>query len=303
MKAKIEKLPKSTIKMEVVVPTDKVKEEYELALDTLVKTAELPGFRKGMAPKALVQEKTDVSKLYGDVINNLLQKYYTQAIKENLINPVANPKVEIKEFDLEKDFEFTATIAIRPDVEIKNIDKIKASIKKTYENKIAEEKKANEERLKKGEEVKEVHVHLHAHEVIDAILAESKIEISDLLVDEETDRMMERLAQQAQAIGISMDQYLKAQNKTSEELKTDYAKSAETNLKAEFVLAKLIKDMNIEVTDQELQETLSATGDTSTLESLNDPVQKWYIKSILEKNKLLNKFMEEAEGENYHGHH
>ena len=118
MKTQIEKLPKSTIKMTVTIENDKVKEFYEKEVEKAIENTEIQGFRKGTAPKEMVIEKVGNSKLYGDAINNLLQNFYPQALKENKLLPVSNPKVEIKEFDVEKDLEFTAEFAIKPDVKI-----------------------------------------------------------------------------------------------------------------------------------------------------------------------------------------
>ncbi len=95
---------------------------------------------------------------------------------------------------------------------------------------------------------------------------------------------------------------LKAQNKTSEELKKTYSISAEKNLKAEFLMSQLVKEENIEVTDEEIKEVYAASGEVNVDEMLKDDMQKWYIKSILQKNKLISKIAEEIEGENYHGH-
>jgi len=286
MQVKVEKQPKSTLKLIISVPSTNVKEEYEKVFEEVVKNAEFPGFRKGMAPKDMVKQKTDVSKLYGEVINNLLQKYYTQALKENLVQPVSNPKVEIKEFDLEKDFEFTAILAVRPEVEIGDY---KSEIKSNYDKKIEEA-------------ISDTHVHLHTNDVIDALLKNSKVEISDLLVDEEAERMMSRLINQAQSIGLSLDQYLKAQNKTADQLKDEYKKIAENNIKSEFILDKLIRDEKIEITDKEVEDMIKASGVPDAEEKLNNTTEKWYIKNILEKNKLITKLMEEAEGENHHAH-
>lgn len=297
MQVKVEKQPKSTLKLIISVPAVNVKEEYEKVFEEVVKNAEFPGFRKGMAPKNMVKQKTDVSKLYGEVINNLLQKYYSQTLKENLIQPVSNPRVEIKEFDPEKDFEFTAILAIRPEVEI---GEFRLEIKSNYEKKIEGAKKQNEEKLKKGEPISDIHVHLNTNDIIDGLLKNSKVEVSDLLIDEETERMMSRLVDQAQSIGLSLDQYLKAQNKTADQLKDEYKKVAENNIKSEFILDKLIKDEKVEVTDKEVEDMIKASGVPDAKEKLNNTTEKWYIKNILEKNKLITKLMEEAEGENHH---
>ncbi|MFZ2663801.1 MAG: trigger factor [Patescibacteria group bacterium] len=299
MKTKIEKLPKSTIKLTVTLEKEKVKESYEKILTEAVKNTEIEGFRKGTAPKEMVKDKLGVSSLYGEAINDLLQTYYPQALKENLLMPVSNPKVEIKEFDLEKDFEFSAVFAVRPEVKIKNYKK---ALKEYYKDKTEKNDKEKLEKLKKGEKIEESHVHMGANEIIDILLKESDVEIADMLIEEETDRVMARLMDQLRSINLSVENYLKAQNKTAESLRKEYDEMSIKNIKAEFVLSHLIKEEKIEVTDKEIDDMINAVGDKSIGESLNDPMQKLYIKTILQKNKLINKLIEETEGEKHHEH-
>jgi FKBP-type peptidyl-prolyl cis-trans isomerase (trigger factor) len=299
MQTKIEKLPKAAIKLNVIVESSKVKETYEEVLDKAVQNTEIEGFRKGTAPKDMVKTKVGVSNLYGDVINELLQKYYTQALKENLIAPVSNPKVEIKEFDLEKDFEFTATVATRPEIKIGDYKK---ELKKRYEERVNQKRKDNEEKLKKGEALDDSHTHMGSNDVIDVLLKVSEVEIADILKEEETDRLVSRLVDQVQAVGLSMENYLKSQEKTSEQLNEEYGKIAEQNLKAEFVLNHLISDEKIAVEDKEIEDMIAAVGDEKTKERLQEPMQRLYIKTILQKNKLISKLIEETEGEKHHEH-
>ena len=283
----------------VTVEAAKVKEAYEKALDDALLETEVGGFRKGNAPRDMVKEKVGVSNLYGDVINDLLQIYYPQALKENLISPVSNPKVEVKEFDLDKDLEFIATVAVRPEIKVGDYKK---ALKVRYEERVASKKKENEEKLKKGEKLEDSHIHIGSNDVIDVLLNTSEVEIADVLSDEETDRLMSRLVDQTQAIGLSMESYLKSQNKTAEDLRKEYTKIADNNLKAEFVLGKLITDEKVEVEEKEIDEMISSIGDEATKERFADPMQRLYIKTILQKNKLINKLIEETEGENHHEH-
>jgi FKBP-type peptidyl-prolyl cis-trans isomerase (trigger factor) len=270
---------------------------YEQTLNEAIKEAELPGFRKGLAPRELVLEKTDISKLYGEVINELLEKFYPQALKEKMISPLSNPRVEIKEFDLEKDFEFTATVATKPETKIKDF---RPALKTFYEDKAKKLSTDNAEKITKGEEVKETHAHLTPNELLEILLEKAEVEVPEILVEEEADRLIGRLANQAKTLGLSLEQYLTAQNKSQEDLKKDYIKVAENSLKAEFVLTELIKSENIEVSDEEIEEAVKATGDPTALEKLKNPVEKWYIKSILQKNNLVNKLIEEIQGKHDH---
>ncbi len=281
MQVKVEKQPKSTLSINIIVPNDKVKETYVQVLKEAVSKAELPGFRKGQAPQNLIEDKLNTSELYGEVVNKLLQTYYPQALKEHKISPISNPKVEIKEFEIEKDFEFTATVATKPEFKIKEY---KADLKKLYEAKGVEHKGHDHE------------THLSANEVIDLLVKKTDLEVPQLLIDEEIERMLARLIDQTQVLGMSLEDYLKAQNKTAEQIRDDYKKSAETSIKAEFILQQLINDEKVEVADSEVDEAIAAVGDAKTQEQMRTPLQKWYIKSVLAKNKLLNKLIEEAEG-------
>lgn len=280
MKVKVTKKPKSTIEINIVIPSDKVKSSYAEILKTSVEKAKLPGFRKGQAPKNLVEENLNPSDLYGEVVNALLQTYYPQALKENKIEPISNPKVEIKEFDLEKDFEFTATVATKPEFKIKEFrkDLVKLFEKKTKENSDKEQK-----------------VHLTPNEVLDVLTEKTNLEVPGILVEEEVERMLMRLIDQAQVLGMSMEDLLKAQNTTTEKLREDYKKNAEQSIKAELILQKLIFDGKVEVSETELEEAITAVGDPKVQEKMQTPMQKLYIRGVLAKNKLLNELIEEAE--------
>lgn len=292
MQVEIKKLPKSTLQLEVTIPATNVEEVRKLVLNKFSETMEVKGFRKGNAPIDLVEKSLDPAKFNGEVVNTLLEKYYVEALKENKIAPISNPKVEIKAFGEYKDFVFTATVAIRPDVKIGDYKK---ALKKKTEEKKAEIQKQKEAALKEGKSLENFHDHLHTDEIIDVLTESAELEIPEMLIEDEIDRYMARLVDQMQAINMQMEQYLKAQKKTAEQVREEFASMAEKNLKAEFAMAQIIKDSGITVTDAEIEETAKASGDPQVMENLKDPTTKWYIKSIIEKNKLLASIMDELE--------
>ncbi len=297
MQVKVDQKPKATLLLTIVVPKDKVKQAYDDLFKQLVATAEIKGFRKGQAPAEIVRQNTDESKLLGETVNVLLQTYYPQALKEQHIMPIANPKVEITEFALDKDFEFTATVATKPAVKVGDY---KTELKKIQTEKSTQLRELNAQKLAKGEKLQTDHVHLTPDDVIAAIINVTEVELAEIVLDDETDRLMSRLVDQAQAIGLSLEQYLKSQNKTAEDLRTDYTKIAERNLIAEFALAELIAQENVTVSEQEIDDMIKASADPKTQENLNDPAQKWYIRSILEKNKLVTQILAEVETPHEH---
>ncbi len=66
------------------------------------------------------------------------------------------------------------------------------------------------------------------------------------------------------------------------------------------MLGHLVQQEALQVSEEELLEALKASGVENAEERLKDPTEKWYIRSVLEKNKLLTKLAEEVEGKHDH---
>lgn len=297
MKVEVHKEPKNVIKLEITVPASDLKAVYENILAEIVSTSTVTGFRPGKAPKEKVLESLDTGKLHGEVVNKALQTFYPQALKEHHVLPAGNPRVEIKQFDLDKDFIFIASVPQKPEIEIGDYATV---LKKTLKERKDASRAEKEEKLKKGESIGDVHDHLHPSDVVQALLEVSKLEIADIMIEEETNRMLSRLLEQAEQVGLSLDQYLQAQGKTAEQLRADYDKISEQTIKAEFILAELVKKSEVEVTDEEVRQAIAASGAPDVEEQMKDKMKLWYVKSILEKNKLITQIMEQAEGSQAH---
>jgi len=178
---------------------------------------------------------------------------------------------------------------------------LKKKLKEKFDQKWDAAVKESEKAKAEGKEAHEPHVHMTTNDVLETLMAVTDTEISEILLEDETDRLLSRFMDQAQSIGLSVEQYLKSQNKTGEQLRSEYTKIAENNIKAEFVLSELIKMENVEVSDEEVEDMIKAAGDPKLVKA-EDPMQRLYIKSILQKNKLISKLVEEAEGNKHHEH-
>ena len=250
MKIEVTKQPNSELKIDATIESEKVAAMYEKIVDQIVSETEIKGFRKGKAPKNVVLEKADVSKIHGEVISALLKEYYPQILKEKSIFPYSSPKVEVKEFEVGKDFIFEATLAVKPELKMPNYEKIV--------------KKLNDENKK-----------------------ETKFELSELMINEETDRLLERFINQIRTLNLNVDQLLKAQGKTYEDLLKDHKEIAEKNIKSEFILMEIIKDQKLDATEEEITEFVQNLGDENLTNRLLTTDEKWYVKGIVEKNKAL----------------
>lgn len=262
MKIEVEKLPNSEYKISATVNKEKVGEVYEKIVTQIVNETEIKGFRKGKAPKEVVLEKADVSKIHGEVISALLKEVYPQILKEKSIFPYSSPKVEVKEFEIGKDFIFEATVAIKPEIEMPKYEGI---VEKNSQDKT-----------------------LTTEEIIDLVLKETKFELSELMINEETDRLLERFISQIRGLNLNVDELLKAQNKTYEDLLADHKAIAEKNIKSEFLLMEVVKDKKLEATEEEISEFVKNLGDEALSNRLLTTDEKWYVKGIIEKNKAID---------------
>ncbi|MFP4561085.1 MAG: trigger factor [Thiohalorhabdus sp.] len=100
----------------VTVPAERVNRELDQRLRQLAKNVKLPGFRPGKVPLSVVESKYR-DEVYGEVLNALVSETYPNALEEHSLNPVAQPQLEPGELERDKDFSYTATFDIYPEIE------------------------------------------------------------------------------------------------------------------------------------------------------------------------------------------
>lgn len=267
MRSEVTKLDKSQLEIKITVPHSRVGGVFEKVIENAAKEIEIEGFRKGHAPKNLVLEKVDKGKAYGEVVNRIVSETYNAAVKEHLLKPIINPKVEIIQFEPEskKDFIFKAVTTERPEVKLGD-----------YKSELAKLSGSS------------------LNEVLQTVLKTTQVEIPEILTEGEVSRMLSRLIDQTAKLGLTIEQYLQSANKTAEQLRAEYAKQAEETLKAELVLDELAKVEKIEVTDSEIEEAIKANPDPKVRKEFEKEENKWYIGSILKRNKTIQKLVELA---------
>ncbi len=118
MEAKMEKIEKNIVKFEITVGADKFQEAIKKAYNKNVKNFNVPGFRKGKVPMAIVKKYYGVGVLMEDAINFAIEGSYSKALEENNIIPVDYPKVDIVTAEEGKDFVYTAEVTVYPEVEL-----------------------------------------------------------------------------------------------------------------------------------------------------------------------------------------
>lgn len=137
MVAKWEKLEGSVGVLTVEVDVAEVNQALDAAFKKVVKTINVPGFRKGKMPRPLFEQRFGVESLYQDALDIILPQAYSSAVDEAGIFPVAHPEIDIEQFEKGKNLIFTAKVTVKPEVklgEYKGLDLAKADENVTDED-------------------------------------------------------------------------------------------------------------------------------------------------------------------------
>jgi len=119
MKVQVEEITPVKKSLRIEIPQEVVTNEFELAYSDLKKKAKLPGFRPGKAPLSLLEKKFGPS-VEEDIVRKLVPEYYQKAIKEAGLSPVEFPSIEKIELKKGAPLLFTATVEIRPTIQLSN---------------------------------------------------------------------------------------------------------------------------------------------------------------------------------------
>ena len=125
MQVKVESISKNVIQLEIEVDAEKFEQGLQKAFLKNTNKFNIPGFRKGKAPRYMVEKFYGEQVLYEDTINAICQ-----AVEENEIHPVDRPEIDIKQIGKGQTFIFTAKVTVKPDVELgqyKGVEVQKAS--------------------------------------------------------------------------------------------------------------------------------------------------------------------------------
>ena len=119
MDVKVEKTEnKNEVKLSFTVEAEKFEEAMKKVYSKTAKYFNIPGFRKGKAPMQLVERQYGSEIFYEDAFNELVPDLYDEAIKENNIEAVSKPDIDITQMEKGKDLIFTATVKTKPEVKL-----------------------------------------------------------------------------------------------------------------------------------------------------------------------------------------
>ena len=127
-------------RMSVQVPAARLDDEVRARLQNLARTARLDGFRPGKVPLKVV-EKRYGGQVRNEVLSEVVQQTYGEALQEQALNPAGAPQVEVKQGLVEGDLQYEAVFEVMPDIAVQGIDSM------TLERPVAEVTEADVDRV------------------------------------------------------------------------------------------------------------------------------------------------------------
>jgi FKBP-type peptidyl-prolyl cis-trans isomerase (trigger factor) len=271
----IERQPDGNIKITITLPSEKIAVTHNEVIDDLAKQTNVAGFRKGKAPKDMAAARLNPENVREEVLKRLLPQAYIEAVQEHKLNPIMNPKMHVEKIEDGKDWVFYALTCEMPEIKLgnykDNVKKLTAKSKIIIPGKEEENKKPT------------------LDEVMKAVLTDTIVQIPAVLVDQEADRLLSQLLNDIKRLGLSLDQYLGSTNRKPEDLRAEYAKRAEEDIKLEFVLQKIAELEKVTVDDKEIEEAIEKAKDPAEKQNLS--ANKYLLAGILRQQKTLDLLM------------
>lgn len=129
MKTQIKNLPKSQKEMLIEVSTDEMENYMNKAANRLSQSREFDGFRKGKAPRYIVEQRLGKYKVFEEATQIAIEDSYSKAVKENKLTPIGQPKAEITKAVVGNPFECKIIISVMPEVKLGDYKEITGKIK------------------------------------------------------------------------------------------------------------------------------------------------------------------------------
>jgi trigger factor len=119
MEVKVEKLEKNLVKVDISIDAETAAQEYSKACRHLSNNISIPGFRKGKAPRNIVEKHVGDTRIKHEALNRMLPGIFASAIAENELDVATEPYIESFDFELGQDAKIVAKIELKPEVVIK----------------------------------------------------------------------------------------------------------------------------------------------------------------------------------------
>jgi len=128
VKSAVENLSPTRAKLTIEVPFEELKPSLDKAYKKIAQQINVPGFRRGKVPPAVIDRQVGRGVVLDEAINEIVPQKYAEAMQENSLEPLAQPEIEVTKFEDNESLEFTAEVDIKPDFELPAYDALEAQV-------------------------------------------------------------------------------------------------------------------------------------------------------------------------------
>ena len=114
--ATVERIDDVSVKLTVEAAPERVRAAFDRAARAISKDINLPGFRKGKAPRRIIEQRVGTAAIAQAALDEALQEFFVEALQTTELDTVARPEVDVTNFDEEEGCAFTVTVEVRPEI-------------------------------------------------------------------------------------------------------------------------------------------------------------------------------------------
>jgi trigger factor len=122
MQTTVERTQEHTVKLTIEVPVDEFEKDLDQTYRSIAREVKIPGFRPGKAPKPIIDAQVGRDVVLEEYVNATVPSYFRTAVSEEDLAPIGNPDVDVEQLELGKPFIFTATVEVRPRLDLTEPD-------------------------------------------------------------------------------------------------------------------------------------------------------------------------------------
>jgi trigger factor len=281
VKVSVEKLPSSEAVVAVDFSWDEVEKASDKAYRKLVQKVDVPGFRRGKAPRSLMERRLGKEYIYQEGLDELMTETYRNALKEHDITPLAQPEIDAPVFEIGQPYHFTLKVPIISPVELGDYRSLHFE---REEATVTSEEVEQELETMRNQQAKWEEVERPA-QIGDRVTVDLKLTVEDSTISDLKDNPFE-LTDERHGLFSGMDEHIVG-------MSAGESKTFTTTIPADYANEKIAgKEANFEVTVHkleakevpELDDALAPVVSNGQYETLED-LRKAISDSLLENKK------------------
>jgi trigger factor len=122
MQTTVENTDKHTVKLTIEVPVDEFTKDLDRAYRSISNQVKIPGFRKGKVPKQIIDAQIGRDVVREEFLSSAVPTYFRDAVREEDLAPISDPEIEMEQVEDDKPLIFTATVEVRPRLQLARED-------------------------------------------------------------------------------------------------------------------------------------------------------------------------------------